>query len=865
MLRVTVASLLAHRLRLIVTAVTIAIGVALVAGTFILTDSVQRALAGPMAAAPTALVVVQPAGTGGGKGAPAAASLPASLVARVRAVSGVASAEGLVTAGKVTITGPDGRPITSRRAVPELLSYPTIPALAAQYTIRSGHPPRGPGEALLDAATARRLGYHTGERVGVATADGVRTLTVVGITGFGGADSPAAAQVASLDTPTVLVVQPATAQRLAGLAGQFTEIDAEAATAVPAATLVSRLTRVLPPGAQAITGEQAAAQQAADATFHLGQLRTDLLAFCVVALLVAGFVIASTFSILTAQRTREYALLRVIGASRGQVRRCALAEAALLGLAASAAGVGLGAGAAAGLRGLVGVLGGTLPAGGLVFAPRTAVVALATGTVVTVVSAIRPARLAGRVRPIRALREALPTAVGRSRGRLAAGITGFAAAAALLVTGFTSAGSQNTLLAGGGALAAVIALVIAGPLLARPVARLVTAPLTHRRGWARHGWARRAGITAALARDNSAQNPYRTAATAAILAIGLAAAAMISVIAGSARASALDAVTSTSHADLYVQGSISPGLARAVAGRPGVLSTMRMDNPMVRVAGADARVDGIDPASAPRLLDFGVSGGTLAALHGNGLFVSGIQAARHGWHIGSEVTVDFGRGGTTFRVAGVFTDKRFFGDDYLMPITTLFHDMPSQGDTAGILLVKAAPGTPVPAVRAAVAAALAGSQQNTLLTPAGYQAAQVADLGDLSHLLGILTALVALTVLIAALGIASALTLAITERSREFAVLRALGLTRHQLAAMIRAESLITCLLGALPGLVIGVGAGAALAAALTRDQTGVPIIQVQPLQLATALALTCLAAVAAGALPARQAGRTPALQAIDE
>src|SRR5262245_9046525 len=248
MLWVTVASLLAHRLRLILTAVAIAIGAALVAGTFILTDSLQGALGATGSAASPTRVVVQPAGADGGKGAHASASLPASLVARIRTAPEVASAEGVVTASKVVLIGKDGRPITHARAVNELQSYPTIGVLAAQYTIQSGHPPRRPGQAMLDAATARSLGYRTGDRIGVSTAAGIRTLTVVGITGFGGADSPADAQVASFDTPTVLVVQTATAQQLTGLSGRFTEIDALAAASVPAATLRTLLTPLLPPG-----------------------------------------------------------------------------------------------------------------------------------------------------------------------------------------------------------------------------------------------------------------------------------------------------------------------------------------------------------------------------------------------------------------------------------------------------------------------------------------------------------------------------------------------------------------------------------------------------------------------------------------
>ena len=857
MLRLTVASLLAHRLRLILTAVTIAIGAALVAGTFILTDSARGALSTSTATASGAAVIVQPAGAAGGKGAGPLTSLPASLAARINAVRGAACAEGLVTASKVTLIGKNGRPITHRRAPSELLSYPNVPALAAPYTIQSGHPPRQPGQALLDAATARSLGYRIGARISVVTPAGLQSLTVTGITGFGGADSPAGAQIASFDTPTVLVVPTATAQRLTGLSGRFTEIDVQAAPGVSAAALRSRLAPLLPPGAEALTGEQAAVQQTAAAAGYLGNLQKYLLAFCAVALLVAAFVIASTFSILAAQRTRDYALLRVIGASRGQVLRSALGEAGMLGLTASAAGTGLGAAAAAGLRGLIALLGGTLPAAGLVFAPRTAVIALATGTAVTVASALRPARRAARVRPIRALREAAPAAAGQPRGRLITAITVTAAAIALMVTGSLSQSSRSTALAAAGALAAIAALLAAGPLLARPTAHLIAAPAAYGR-WP----VRRANITVLLARDNATRNPRRTATLAGILTIGLATATAISIIAASAQ----DAINASSHADLYLRGNITPALAPAVTSQPGVAATMRIDDPLVQVAGAQARVDGIDPAAAAALVNFGVRTGSLATLRGNAVFASALQAARHGWHTGSPITINFGQGPPrTLRVAGTFTDKRFLGDDYLMPIQTLFRDMPGQLSDASMLLIRTAPGARAGSIRAAIMTLLSSYPQVTLLTSAEYRTARAADLGDISHVLAMFTALVALTEILAALGIASALTLSVTERSREFAVLRALGLTRHQLAAMIRAESMITSLLGALPGAAIGAAAGIAVAATLTRDQTGVTTIGASPAELTAALILTCLAALLAGTLPARHAGRIHALRALGE
>jgi putative ABC transport system permease protein len=265
-------------------------------------------------------------------------------------------------------------------------------------------------------------------------------------------------------------------------------------------------------------------------------------------------------------------------------------------------------------------------------------------------------------------------------------------------------------------------------------------------------------------------------------------------------------------------------------------------------------------------VDFRVRTGSLTALRGDTVFVSTAQAARHGWHVGRVVPVGFGQGGAKMlRVAGTFADKRFFGDDYLMPITTLFRDMPDQLGEADTLLVRAAPGTRPGAVQAELQALLTRDPETTVLTTAAYRSARAADLGDIAHVLGLFTAIVVLTALLSVLGIANALALSVAERVPEFAVMRALGLTRRQLSVMIRAESAITCLLGALPGIVAGTVAGAAAAVVLTRHQTGMATIAISPAPVGAAIAAACLAALAAGILPARQAGRVAVPRAAGE
>jgi putative ABC transport system permease protein len=861
-LRATIAGLLANWLRHGLAAATVVLGVALVTGSFMLTESVQRTVAGQAAASPAGLVVIERADAGAGKLTSGPPTLGAGLIARVRAAAGVSKAEGIVTASKLTVVGHSGRPIQHQRAVNELLTYPSDPAVAAEFTIRSGRPPARPWEALLDAATAEAQGYRPGDRIGVLTSTGLRTLTITGITGFYGAASPPADQAASFDAPTVLVVPATTAQLLAGLGGQFTQIDVRAALGLPAAVLTQRITRLLPAGLTAIPGREAAAQVAASAAGYLDTLREDLLALSAMVLLVAAFLITDTFDLLVTRRTREYALLRITGATRGQVLRSAMSEAAVLGAVSSAVGIGLGGLAAVGLRGVVSLFGGSLPSAGLVLTPPVVAVALLSGTVVTVASALRPARLAAMVAPVPALAMALPV-VRRPRRVLVAAAVTLAAGLGLIFAGLLSGTGQGPGLTAVGAVGLAAASVIAAPLLAGPVARLLAvASAGQRRSRCRRGGA----VAIGLARDNMAVSSGRTATVGAILVVGLAAAAAVSVISTSARSAGQRAVSATSNASLYLQGIITPRLAAQVGALPGVSAIMRIDDPMVQVAGGPARVDGIDAGTAARLLNYGVPSRTLAALRGNDLLVSVAQAASHHWHPGSRVTVDFGVGApVVMTMTGTFGDKQFLGDDYLMPISTLFRDMPDQLGQASLLLILTAPDARLRALRAAITGLTAADPQDTVQTRIQYLRVRAADFGDLSHALGLFTLLFALTDLIATLGIANALALSIAERTRELAVLRALGLTRAQLAAMIGAEAVTMCLVGAVPGVVAGTAGGAAFAAALTKSQAGVATIAAAPAQLAGAVVIACLAAVVAAVLPGRRAGRVPVLAAMRE
>src|SRR6266511_1337732 len=389
------------------------------------------------------------------------------VLAAVRAVPGVGAAAGVVVAEKLQMVGRDGRPIRHQRAVNLVTSWPDDPMLASAYTLRQGRPPARGGEVVLDAATAGQGGWQLGDTLGIVGADGrVHRFRVVGVTGFAGRDSPAS-QLSSFDTSTVAVLQTAAAQRLLGRGDAVDEVDLRATPGVGAGTLRDRVARVLPPGRlEAVTAAALAARQADQAQAYVDGLGTVLLVFAAVALLVGGFIIWNTFTVLVASRTREVALLRLLGATRRQVFGSVLGEAAVVGLVAAAGGVAAGAGAAVGLKALLRGLGNTLPPAGLVLAPRTVLVGLGVGALVTVAAALAPARRASQVALLQAIREAassatmpagrLPTAIGLALAAL--GAAAIAAGLALHV--------QGTVVAGLGALAVLVGLMALGPVLA---------------------------------------------------------------------------------------------------------------------------------------------------------------------------------------------------------------------------------------------------------------------------------------------------------------------------------------------------------------------------------------------------------------
>ena len=833
----TFRSLLAHRVRLALTALAIALGTGFMAGSFVFTATLTHSLDSLFAESATGTdVVVQhtaPTESGVGAGSGGTRPLPAAIAAAVRGLPGVAAADGVISA-RAVLLGRNGTPLPSQFSV--ALSWPPDSPFQAIFTRRAGNPPAGPGEVMIDRVSARQGHFAVGDRIEVAIGGQARPFTVAGITGYGSADSIGGGSMAVFDLPT--------AQQLFGLAGRYSQIEVKAADGVSAQQLRGRVARVLPRGVEAVTAARAAPGQAQQINSQLGVLTYFFVGFAGVSLFVGAFVIWNTFSIMVGQRVRELALLRTLGAQRGQVFRSVLGEAVLLGAAAAAAGVLLGIGLARGLAALLSGFGVSLPISGLEVPATGAAASFGAGLVITVVAAVPPAWRATRVAPVQALRDAVPAPAGFSPGRLAAGLAVTAAGIALVLAGLFAGASA--VITGAGGMACFLGATVLGPLFARPLAAAVGLPLTVL-----------PGRTGALARGNAMHNPKRTSATAAALMIGLALIVAVSVLVSSVRSVISGQITADAKTDFYVQATsadagITPRLAAVLAAAPGVRQVTEVRTTDATAAGAaHQNVDGVDPAAVGAFTSLGLSSGSLSSLRSGELLVSQSIASGHHWQVGDLVAIGFGSyGNSRLRIGGIFANSGPLSG-YLISNATFTADTGIRNDAVDLVRAPAS-------ARPALLRALAGYPGAQLLDQAGYARSRGAILGTI---LNLITALLVLAVIIALLGIVNTLALSIAERTRELGLLRAIGMRRGQLSQMIAAESVIIAVIGAVLGAALGLGLGAALAAAFTRSQQVTVVIPAG--QIVAYMAAAAFAGLLAAIAPARRAAKMNMLAAI--
>lgn len=842
--KLTLRSLSAHKLRLALTALAVVLGTAFVAGTLIFSDTTNKAFDQLFAeSAQTSDVVVQARQAFAGEAEgdeTSTAPIPASLLDTVRHVDGVTDAAGMVM-GFAAIVGKDGKVLGGQGPPQFGIDWPTAPS---EYSLASGRAPSGSGEVAIDSVTAEKTGYRIGDQAKIVLKGPAEPYKVVGVFKVGKTGTTGGVTYAAFDL--------ATAQRLLLEPGQFSMITARAADGVSQAELAERVGRVLPPGLEAITSKKAADDAAGDVKSVLGFLNTFLLTFAIISIFVGSFIIFNTFSMLVAQRTKELALLRAVGATRRQVTRSVLGEALGLGLFGSLVGLLAGAGLAIGLRALFKAMGADLPSTGLVIAPATVIWTFAVGLVVTMFAAYFPARRAAKIPPVAALRDdvALPARSLRYRALIGGLFT--IVGGAVLATGLTGNGGNPLALVGAGALLVFLAIAMLSPLFARPVTRVLGAP-----------FATLFGATGRLSSENAQRNPRRTSATAAALMIGMALIATVSVLATSMTASIDKALDSALGADFQVTSgggfgpgmSFDPSVAGDLAKVPGVESAVPMKYAQIKLRGEATFVTVGDPAKLAKPFKISLESGTLTPGRDE-ILVDAATAKENGWKAGSTVSGQYADGATaTMRIAGVYRENPMAGP-YLLGENTYTAHYPGK-QVSGVLVVKR-PSADAAQVKQALAGVLAAYPNLTLQdqTDMKEQARSGVD-----QLLTMITALLVLSIIIAILGIINTLALSVIERTREIGLLRAIGMGRRQLRAMIRYESVVISVFGALLGVVVGVGFGWAVQSALA-DQ-GIDVLAIPAVRLGGYLLAAAVVGVLAAIWPARRAARMDILRAI--
>jgi putative ABC transport system permease protein len=870
--RVTIEQILGKKLRLLLTSLAVVLGVAFMAGALVLTDTLGTVFDNVFASATKGVgAVVRARAPFTTKGRSQNANdtrppVPESLLGTIRATPGVAAAQGNLLRYAL-VQDRNGQAIQNQAPAFGTVWYPTrgrvteAVAFITRWHGARSTPPTAGDQVGLDRTTASDAGFRIGDQVQIAfAATPPREFRLSGVFRFGGNDQGLAGATLAAFTPaTAQAVFNAPAQQ-----GTWDEFDVRATAGLSQAQLRDRLNASLRRAGlggqyESITGAQLASEQSGNVKANLSFFNTFLLVFALVALFVGAFIIYNTFSITVAQRIQELGLLRALGASDRQVVGSVALEALVTGVVSSLLGLGLGILLVAPLRALIGAFGIQLPTGPLQVQARTVVVALLTGTLVTFVAALAPARRAARVSPIAAIRDQA-VAPSSGRRRYVWGLVFAVVGVGLLAVGLLS--TTNAALAVGIAAGLVfIGVAMLSPLLARPVARTLTLPAQ---------WLH--SVTGLLARENAMRNPRRTASTAAALMIGLALVSLISIFGASAKASFADAIDNQTRADFILSPKqfqpFSPGVAQAVrdgfariSRRPATVVEYRTGT--AEVAGATHGVSGLSD-DFEAVSNVPVRGFNRAAFARGGVLVwkdAGAQCGPTGAAAcdpGSTIAVRYPVGpAARLPVAGVVTDRKALPipTDYLVPLVGWEQHFPQTLDLYVIVLKPANVST-------AQAQAVVSGAARRFGGINAQNKAQFKDgqLAQFNQILGLVYVLLLFAVIIALIGIVNTLALSIYERTREIGLLRAVGMTRVQLRRMVRGEAVVVAVFGSLLGLVIGIGFGGAIVRALRNQGIGLTI----PVgQLVLFVVLAALAGLLAGWLPARRAAHLDVLQAI--
>jgi len=837
MFALTLKNLSEHRRRLLSTALAVVLGVAFMAGTFVFADTLTATVNDVVQVAnenvdalvrapePVALGPTETGVTIDGALLDIVTQLPQVAVADVQIV------------GYAQLIGPEGQVLVDRSSASAFGFNWSRSDDLNPFNLIDGRPPVSTDEIVIDRASAKNSGYAVGDTATVLTTTGTRTFQIAGVADYGDADSQggAGAVLFERSTAEALLTEPGQVNSIVAVASNDVALD-ELVAAVTSA-LVERTDAPL----EVITGQQLADENRDSASDLTGPFKTFLLVFSLIAMFVSAFIINNTFSITVAQRARDMALLRALGASRRQVTTTVIFEASITGIVAATLGIGLGIGVAQLLRALISVLGFELPDGSAVVSPGSMLIAFGVGIAVTVLSALAPARAAGRMPPIAALRELTVESAGSSRRRRGLGASMIAAGVGLLLVGLAS---EQVAFVGLGAVATFAGTAAIGPVLVRPAARVLGVPFVV------------TGIAGDLAVQNASRNPKRTARTASSLMIGVGLVAFMTVLGASMTSSfgsSLDKNFFGSHVveneGLDGQGEFSTQLADEMRTTPGidVVSEFRISRARVNGEVGTTDLEAYDAATIGDLIDLGDVEGDLATLSTDGIAINRDYANANDLRLGSQlpVVLPSGRVDVTVRaifeptvwITSQFMDTAAF--DQLLP-RGLVYRVYVLGDDAAVQSIA-----------------------DTFLTVDVLDRDEFRDVvsSTIDQFLTVVTGLLALAVLIALLGVANTLSLAIFERTREIGLLRAIGMTRSQLRTTIRNEAMIVALLGT----ALGIGLGTLLGWAVVRslEDQGFDTLTIPGVRIAMIAAFGAIAGAIVATLPARRAARLNVLDAL--
>ncbi|RLU94743.1 ABC transporter [Streptomyces griseocarneus] len=835
MFRTALRNVLAHKARLLMTVLAVMLGVAFVSGTLVFTNTISDAFQKSSEKGFTGVdVAVTPHKDSDNDKPGRAPKLTQTTLDTISKVPGAASVTGSV-GGFAAIADKQGKLIGEGFGSTGANYYPGAGGKDPRYAMKTGHAPRNANEIALDAKTADRAGYKVGDTVRLSVDGPVLTPKVTGVFTTDDGNVAAGGSLVLFDT--------ATAQKYYAKPGEFSEIDVKAAAGTSQTALKAAVDKVLPRDTESQTGQKLADDQASTIASGMSTMKTTLLTFAGIALFVGIFIIANTFTMLVAQRTKELALMRAVGASRRQVTRSILIEAFVVGAVAAVTGLLAGIGIGAGLRSLLGSTGATLPDGPLVVSPGTVVASLVVGIVVTMLAAWLPGRRAAKIPPVAAMSSVHAAASPRSlvvRNSIGAALTAIGAAIVLV-------GSEQGILALGAGLL-LIGVFVLTPLLSRPLIA-AAGPLL-----------RPFGISGKLAQLNAVRNPRRTAATASALMIGLTLITGLTVIAGSTQQAIDKMATSAVRADYLVSMAsgtpLSPDVSKKLSENSALSAVSPLRTTDTRIDGDHQSLTGVNGRSIADLTKLDFQSGSFAGLSGDKAVVDDKLAKDHGWKVGSAFTATMEDGQKArFTVSGVFKGNELMRG-IMVDSTAL---APHQSDIVDMQVLVKAKGGVSESAKDSIRKALGDNPAIAIKTKQDISN----DIAKgINLMLNILYGLLAMAVVVAVLGVINTLAMSVFERSQEIGMLRAIGIDRSGIKWMVRLESLLISLFGGVLGIVLGVFFGWAGGRLIGKSLAGFELVLPWG-RMALFLLLAALVGVLAALWPARRAAKLNMLTAI--